>query len=1131
MLDAPIPECIIAAQGAGNNLRRNQMIRVQTTVRCTFVFIFVLVATILFAGARSNLVVPATNLTVNPSIPDAYSTIQAAIDAAGTNVGTVITVAPGTYFEHLDLQGKPITLQSAAGPEQTILDGSSTGAVITCRTFETSTTQIRGFTIQLGQSDRGGGISLVGSSPTIVSNIFRENDAGFASGAAIEGIDASPLIINNTFQNNNGYYLRGAVTFVDASSPVIANNLFFDNPCVAIALYMPAENRRVVVNNTLVGNSAGIHIAAYSQDAGDVLANNLLAYNGSQLEVAFHYGESVLPGWKNNLVYPRQLYIGLVDQTGINGNISAPPAFVCAQHFNYRLLTNSPGIDVGAMVDELPQNDFDNNRRVLMGGTGNVLSKTNSGPVAIVDIGAFEFDPAQPANLCVGLICPKDITVVALSGETNVFVDYSPATASEGATVICDPPPGSAFPIGTNVVTCTATLDTNIESGTFNIVVLDPTLAIQPISRTADAGSDVTFNAILGKDDAFVTEWQFNGQPFYYGVTSALELHNVQAADEGSYSATVLRADGSYVTRGPAYLHVKPAKPTITLASDSKRLRAGDNAVFYFAATGSAPIIFYWYHDGRLIQPRPNSHPPLPGLTYNWLQLFDVQSTVAGRYTVIASNAYGSASTNFTITVRDRAPVFNLVPSPMQTVLTGNNVTLFSDANGTERMWFQWQLNGHIIPGATNRVLNLHHITSSFAGKYTIVVFNRVGSVSASCKLKVLVPPKLLPLSPNTLAITGHDVTLRSRLINGGDHRVFYEWYRNERPFIGRFDTTPGGVFSMDGRTLTISNVTSVDEAVYRLYAEHLVQLHPITDATTATHLIVAQVPSRVYAWGDNSAGQATPPENLTNAIAVAAGGSHSLALRADGTVVAWGSNADGQCTVPAGLRNVVAIAAGRSHSLALRKDGTMVAWGNNEFGQCNVPTNLPKTFIAIAAGDHHNVALTIDHQLAAWGDNSHGQCNVYSYSSMIAAGGDHSLIWSDAHVLYGWGTDGHGEIDIPSIFNQGISTPNGSHSLPPLAIAAGKFHSVAISNGAFDGGPTAICWGDNTYGQCTPPEELTDVVQIGAGDEHTIALTVDGTIYCWGDNTYGQLNPPTLPRPATAIAAGANHNLALIVP
>ena len=96
-----------------------------------------------------------------------------------------------------------------------------------------------------------------------------------------------------------------------------------------------------------------------------------------------------------------------------------------------------------------------------------------------------------------------------------------------------------------------------------------------------------------------------------------------------------------------------------------------------------------------------------------------------------------------------------------------------------------------------------------------------------------------------------------------------------------------------------------------------------------------------VWAWGFNGAGQLgdgtqtdrlAPVQvqgpggagNLTDVIAIAAGGYVSLALKSDGTVWSWGGPVTPvQVT---GLANVIAIARGSAHSLALKSDGTVWA-------------------------------------------------------------------------------------------------------------------------------------------------------------------------------------------------------------
>lgn len=112
-------------------------------------------------------------------------------------------------------------------------------------------------------------------------------------------------------------------------------------------------------------------------------------------------------------------------------------------------------------------------------------------------------------------------------------------------------------------------------------------------------------------------------------------------------------------------------------------------------------------------------------------------------------------------------------------------------------------------------------------------------------------------------------------------------------------------------------------------------------------------------------------------------------------------------------------------------------------------------------------------------------------------------------------------------------------------SIARGDDHSLAL-----DDNGTVWSWGENGSGQLgdgamtnrSAPFEgtsISDVFAVAGGGNHTLALTGDGKVWAWGDNSNGQLGDGTFlsrtqPVPVVqltegvAIAAGYGHSLAL---
>jgi len=186
------------------------------------------VCSFLFSG-----VAVSDTVYVDPSGSADFTTIQAAIDDAGTDTGDIVIVQPCTYVENINLSGKSIILRSSdpTNPSvvaTTIIDGNASDRVITCNSGEDPNTVISGFTVTNG---KGGMYNENSSSPTITYCTFTENMA--TAGGGMYNNNSSPIITRCTFSKNttdrtdNGY--GGGIYNANGSSPVITHCTFTEN--------------------------------------------------------------------------------------------------------------------------------------------------------------------------------------------------------------------------------------------------------------------------------------------------------------------------------------------------------------------------------------------------------------------------------------------------------------------------------------------------------------------------------------------------------------------------------------------------------------------------------------------------------------------------------------------------------------------------------------------------------------------------------------------------------------------------------------------------------------------------------------------------------------------------------------
>jgi len=166
-------------------------------------------------------------------------------------------------------------------------------------------------------------------------------------------------------------------------------------------------------------------------------------------------------------------------------------------------------------------------------------------------------------------------------------------------------------------------------------------------------------------------------------------------------------------------------KPVIVTQPSNQTNGGTTTAFFRVAVGGSEPIAIQWQKNSTNLVNQGN----VTGVTSNLLMLANVLRADEGAYRVVASNSFGSVTSQVaTLTVVNPA----IGTHPVDTYRSlGGTATLTITAQGTPPLTYQWYRNGVAVPGGTGASLNLLNLSLADAGQYTAVVSNSDGSATS----------------------------------------------------------------------------------------------------------------------------------------------------------------------------------------------------------------------------------------------------------------------------------------------------------------------------------------------------------------------------------------------------------------
>ena len=328
----------------------------------------------------------------------------------------------------------------------------------------------------------------------------------------------------------------------------------------------------------------------------------------------------------------------------------------------------------------------------------------------------------------------------------------------------------------------------------------------------------------------------------------------------GSFRPGAIAIGGANIVLAPS---AAVGVPALTRQPVGAVLTQGDNYLFQVEASGAAPLTYQWRKDAV----------PLAGATTASLALNAVKAADAAGYSVVVTNAQGSATSAVAViaVVAAAVPPSFASPPGAQSATAGTDVTFAVVAAGTAPFTYQWLRGGQALPGATGATLTVRSVQKTDEGIYSVAVANAGGTaVSGGAALTVTSagPAPSISTQPVAQAVApGGSVTFSVGA--AGAAPLAYQWRFNGVALTGA-----------TGAALPIPNVQSA------LFGSYSVVVSNAAGSVTSASVLLSALPVTV------APAVTTPPVAQT----LVAGASAAFTVVASGTApLAYQWKKDGQ--------------------------------------------------------------------------------------------------------------------------------------------------------------------------------------------------------------------------------------------